>query len=89
MGGPSVKTSGMETLETIGMDQNTHLDTIGNLNKVVEMVVEPVVPVPPLVLPDTKKAYEALASIEKLQEQLLYVSQHHVVVSVVVCLVTT
>ena len=75
MGGPSIKTSGHETLETIGMDQNTHPSTIGDLNKAIDLSTpEPsATGVPHPVVPDTKRAYESLAVVENLQEQLLYV----------------
>ena len=70
MGGPSLSTA-EAPLEVIGGDANTHNKTIDTLQ---QEGVDPAAAaknshVPEA--PDTKKAYEALAAVSSLQDQLL------------------
>lgn len=68
MGGPNLSAAGNETIEVIDHAENTRVTTIANAKR----DADPRGKVPVVAdAPDTKRAYEALAAVSGLQEQVL------------------
>ena len=69
----------MEKLEVIGADRSTRMTNLSDPQPTAPTEGAPSVAPPPAdrpssaSTPDTKKAYEALAAVESLQTQLMYV----------------
>ena len=68
MGGQNLTASGTETMEVIDHAENTRATTIGTAKR----DTDPNAKTPTVVdAPDTKRAFEALAAVSGLQEQIL------------------